>query len=216
LIEGAIIGTPFYSSPADSWNEEIMTASPKEVTQMLLDWSNGDRAAFDRLVPMVYDELRRLANHYMRRERPGQTLQTTALVHEAYTRLVDYKRMRWQDRAHFFAVAAQVMRRILVERARRRQAVKRGQGTIKVSLAEAAAASTETVADILALDEALKELALRDPRKSQLIELRFFGGLNIEETAAVMGLSPTTVQREWRAARAWLYRAITDQPAPDA
>jgi RNA polymerase sigma factor (TIGR02999 family) len=193
-----------------------MTSSPKEVTQMLLEWSNGDKAAFDRLVPLVYTELRRLANHYMRRERPGQTLQTTALVHEAYTRLVDYKRMRWQDRAHFFAVAAQVMRRILVERARSRQAAKRGEGTVKVSLAEAAATSNETSADILALDEALKELELRDPRKSQLIELRFFGGLNIEETAEVMGLSPTTVQREWRAARAWLYRAVTDKDASDA
>ena len=193
-----------------------MTTSPQEVTRLLEDWSNGDKAAFDRLVPVVYDELRRLANHYLRRERPGQTLQTTALVHEAYTRLINYKKMRWQDRAHFFAVAAQVMRRILVERARRRQAAKRGEGMVKVSLAGAAATPDETAAEILALDEALKELAAHDLRKSQLIELRFFGGLTIEETAEVMGLSATTVQREWRAARAWLYRAVTDRGGPAA
>ena len=190
--------------------------SPQEVTRLLLEWSNGDRAAFDRLVPVVYDELRRLATRYLRRERPGHTLQTTALVHEAYTRLVDYKRMRWQDRAHFFAVAAQVMRRILVERARSRHAAKRGDGMVKISLAQAETTATETAADILALDEALKELAAQDLRKSQLIELRFFGGLTIEETAEVMGLSPTTVQREWRAARAWLYRAVTDRGGPAA
>ena len=192
----------------------MTTPSSKEVTRLLQAWGNGDKAAFDRLVPVVYDELRRLANHYMRRERPGQTLQTTALVHEAYTRLVDYKRMRFEDRAHFFAVAAQVMRRILVERARSRQAAKRGQGAVKVSLAEVADTSTEPAADILALDGALKKLAALDPRKSQLIELRFFGGLSIDGTAEVMGLSPTTVQREWRAARAWLYRVITYGEAP--
>jgi len=191
----------------------MMTPSSVEVTRLLQAWGNGDKAAFDRLVPVVYDELRRLANHYIGRERPGQTLQTTALVHEAYTRLVDYKRMRWQDRAHFFAVAAQVMRRILVERARSRQASKRGGAAVKVSLAGAAAASAEPAADILALDEALKELAALDPRKSQLIELRFFGGLSIEGTAEVMGISPTTVQREWRVARSWLYRAISDGEA---
>jgi RNA polymerase sigma factor (TIGR02999 family) len=194
---------------------EMTSISPQEVTRLLEDWSNGDRAAFDRLVPIVYDELRRLATRYLRRERPGHTLQTTALVHEAYTRLVDYKRMRWQDRAHFFAVAAQLMRRILVERARSRQAAKRGMGTVKVSLAQAETTATETAADILALDEALKVLAAHDPRKSQLIELRFFGGLTIEETAEVMGLSPTTLQREWRTARAWLYRAVTDKRAPE-
>lgn len=192
----------------------MTTPSSKEVTQLLQAWGNGDKAAFNRLVPVVYDELRRLANHYMRRERPGQTLQTTALVHEAYTRLVDYKRVRFEDRAHFFAVAAQVMRRILVERARSRQAAKRGKGAAKVSLAEVAATSTEPAADILALDGALKKLAAVDPRKSQLIELRFFGGLGIEGTAEVMGLSPTTVQREWRAARAWLYREIAGGEAP--
>jgi RNA polymerase sigma factor (TIGR02999 family) len=186
-----------------------------EVTQMLLDWSNGDKAAFDKIVPVVYNELRRLAGHYMRQERPGQTIQATALVHEAYVRLVDYKNMRWQDRAHFYAVAAQVMRRILVDRARARDAAKRGDAARRVSLAEADAASNEQSADILDLDEALKELEEIDPRKSQIIELRFFGGLNIEETAEVMSISPTTVQREWRSARAWLYRAITEKDAPE-
>ena len=149
----------------------------------------------------------------MRQERAGHTLQTTALVNEAYLRLIDYRKMRWENRAHFLAVAAQVMRRILVEHARSRQASKRGGTGVKVSLAESAAASTEPAVDILALDEALKELATLDPRKSQLIELRFFGGLSIEGTAEVMRISPTTVQREWRVARAWLYRAITDEEA---
>lgn len=187
--------------------------SNKEVTQILLDWSNGDKAALDRLMPVVYSELRRLANRYMRRERPGQTLQTTALVHEAYVRLVDYKNMRWQDRAHFYAVAAQVMRRILVDRARARNAAKRGDAARRVSLAEADAVSNEQAADILDLDQALKELEELDPRKSQIIELRFFGGLNIDETAEVLGISPTTVQREWRSARAWLYKAIAEKNA---
>jgi len=187
----------------------------KDVTQMLLDWSNGDKSAFDKLVPVVYNELRRLANHYMRRERPGQTLQTTALVHEAYVRLVDYKKMRWQDRAHFYAVAAQVMRRILVDRARARHAAKRGDPARRVSLDEVALISNEPEANILDLDRALKELEEFDPRKSQIVELRFFGGLNIDETAEVLGLSPTTVQREWRSARAWLYRAITEKDAPE-
>lgn len=186
-----------------------------EVTQILLDWSNGDKAALDKLVPVVYSEMRRLANRYMRRERPGQTLQTTALVHEAYVRLIDYKNMRWQDRAHFYAVAAQVMRRILVDRARARNAAKRGDAARKVSLAEAEGISSQPAADILDLDHALKELEELDPRKSQIIELRFFGGLNIEETAEALGISPTTVQREWRSARAWLYRAIAEKDAPD-
>jgi RNA polymerase sigma-70 factor, ECF subfamily len=188
--------------------------STEEVNQLLLELSSGDKAALDRLMPVVYQELRRLAHHYMRQERAGHTLQTTALVNEAYLRLVDYRKMRWENRAHFLAVAAQAMRRILVEHARSRQASKRGGAAVKVSLAGAAAASAEQAADILALDEALQELAVLDPRKSQLIELRFFGGLSIEGTAEVMGISPTTVQREWRVARSWLYRAITDGEAP--
>ena len=182
---------------------------PKEVTQLLLDWNNGDKAALDKLVPLVYKEMKRLAAHYMRRERPGQTIQTTALVNEAYIRLVDYKRMRWQDRSHFFAVAAQVMRRILVERARSRHQAKRGGGAQKVSLDETAMLSDERSEELLALDDALMRLEALDPRKSRIIELRFFGGLNIEETAEVIGLSPTTIQREWRSARAWLYRVIS-------
>jgi RNA polymerase sigma-70 factor, ECF subfamily len=188
--------------------------STEEVNQLLLELSSGDKAALDRLMPVVYQELRRLAHHYMRQERAGHTLQTTALVNEAYLRLVDYRKMRWENRAHFLAVAAQAMRRILVEHARSRQASKRGGAAVKVSLAETTAASTEAAVDILALDEALKGLAALDPRKSQLIELRFFGGLSIEGTAEVMGISPTTVQREWRVARSWLYRAITDGEAP--
>lgn len=187
----------------------------QEVTQLLLDWGKGDKSAFDKLMPVVYDELRRLANRYMRRERPGQTIQTTALVHEAYVRLIDYKRMRWQDRAHFYAVAAQVMRRILVDRARARHAAKRGDPALRISLDDVAIVSSEPESNLLDLDRALKELEEFDPRKSQIVELRFFGGLNIEETAEVLELSSTTVQREWRSARAWLYKAITEQDATE-
>jgi RNA polymerase sigma factor (TIGR02999 family) len=186
----------------------MSTASPNEVTQLLLDWSNGDKAALDKLMPVVYQELRRLARHYMRGERPGHTLQTTALVNEAYMRLVDYKRMRWQDRAHFFAAAAQVMRRILIDHARSHLYQKRGGGARKVSLDQAAELSAERASDLIAVDAALAELAELDPRKSQIVELRFFGGLSVEETAEVLGVSPPTVQREWRKAKAWLHRAI--------
>jgi len=188
----------------------MTTPSPKEVTQMLADWNNGDKAALDRLVPVVYQELRRLARRHMRGEREGHTLQTSALVNEAYVRLVDYKNMRWQNRAHFFAVAAQVMRRILVENARSRQCAKREGSARKVSLDETAIVSEERSADIVALDDALVSLARLDPRKSQIVELRFFGGLSIEEVAEVLKVSPTTVQREWKSAKAWLYRSINE------
>ena len=184
--------------------------APEEVSQLLRDWSNGDQAALDKVVPVVYQELRRLAHHYMRRERPGQTLQTTALVNEAYLRLADYKKMRWQSRAHFFAVAAQVMRRILVEQARSKNFAKRGGGAEKISLDETAIVSAGRSAEVFAVDDALTELESWDARKGRIVELRFFGGLSIEETAEVLKVSPTTVQREWRSAKAWLYKAISE------
>ena len=182
--------------------------APEEVSQLLQDWSNGDQAALDKVMPIVYQELHRLAHHYMRKERAGHTLQTTALVNEAYLRLADYKKMRWQSRSHFFAVAAQVMRRILVEQARSKNFVKRGGGAQRISLDETAIVSAGRSAEVIAVDEALTELESWDPRKGKIVELRFFGGLSIEETAEVLRVSPTTVQREWRSAKAWLHRAI--------
>jgi RNA polymerase sigma factor (TIGR02999 family) len=165
----------------------------------------------DKLIPLLYGELHRLAHHYMRGERPGHTLQTTALINEAYLRLIDYRKVQWQDRAHFFAAAAQVMRRILVDSARSRHEAKRGGGVQKLSLDEAAAVSQEKSAEVIAVDDALKDLSELDPRKSQIVELRYFGGLNIEETAKVLRISPTTVQREWRSAKAFLHRAVTGE-----
>jgi RNA polymerase sigma factor (TIGR02999 family) len=183
-----------------------------DISRLLRAWSEGDRNALERLTPIVYDELHRLARRYMRRERPGQTLQTTALVNEAYMRLVDYKRMQWQDRAHFFAVSAQLMRRILVERARRRN-LKRGGGAPHVSLEEAAVVGGDRAADpdgnLVALGDALNALALLDPRKVQVVEMRFFGGLTLEETAEVLKVSAITVRRDLRTAKAWLYRELT-------
>jgi len=187
-------------------HERITT---EQVTQLLIDWSNGDKAAVDKLIPLVYDELRRLARYYMRRERAGATLQTTALVNEAYMRLVDQKNVQWQNRAHFFAISAQLMRRILIDRARKRYNSKRGGDVRKVSLDQAAIVSTGRSSDLVALDEALTDLEAIDQRKSKVVELRFFGGLNIEETAEVMSISPATVQREWSMAKAWLYREIS-------
>jgi RNA polymerase sigma-70 factor, ECF subfamily len=182
---------------------------PKEVTQLLVDWSGGDQAAFDKLVPLVYEELHRLARRYMGREQAGHTLQTTALVNEAYLRLVDQKRMRWQNRAHFFAIAAQMMRRVLVDHARKRRYAKRGGDQLRVSLAEAEGLSQERAADVVALDEALESLAEIDPQQARVVELRFFGGLTIEETAEVLGLSRDMVNREWATAKAWLYREMS-------
>jgi RNA polymerase sigma factor (TIGR02999 family) len=179
-----------------------------DVSTLLRAWSGGDPGALARLTPIVYDELHRLARRYMKRERPGHSLQTTALVNEAYTRLVDYKRMQWQDRAHFFAVSAQLMRRILVEHARRHN-LKRGGGVQHVSLDEATIVGVDGDTDLVALDDAMNALARLDPRKVQVVEMRFFGGLSVEETAEVLKLSSVTVKRDWRAARTWLYRELT-------
>ena len=180
-----------------------------QITQLLVRWREGDRRALDDLLPLVYDELHRLAAHYMRGERPSHTLQTSALVNEVYLRLVDNQDISWQNRAHFFAIAAQVMRRILVDHARRRDNQKRGGGLAqKAQLNEATLVSDERAAEIVALDEALKSLAAIDPRKSQLVELRFFGGMSIQETAQVLQVSPGTVMRDWTLAKAWLLREI--------
>lgn len=183
--------------------------SGTDVSVLLRAWSGGDQTALERLTPIVYRELHRLAGRYMRRERPGHSLQTTALVNEAYMRLLGYTRMRWQDRAHFFAVAAQVMRRILVEHARRHN-LKRGGDVPHVALDEAALVGADADVDLVALDDAMTALARVDPRKMQVVEMRFFGGLSVEETAEVLGISPVTVKRDWRMAKAWLYRELAD------
>lgn len=185
-----------------------MAAASEGITELLINWRNGDTAALDQLMPIVYEELRRLARGFMGRERNNHTLQTSALINEAYLKLVDQDETNWQNRAHFFAVAAQIMRHILVDHARSYGYEKRGAGARRVSLDDAKVFSGERARELVALDEALKDLATVDPRKSRLVELRFFGGLNIDETAEVMDLSPTTVQREWRAAKAWLQRFI--------
>src|SRR5215510_7095547 len=186
----------------------MATPSSQEITQLLLAWSDGDQAALEKLTPLVYAELRRLAKGYMFGERPGHTLQTTALINEAYLRLIDWKNVRWQNRAHFFGVSAQLMRRILVDFARSRHYAKRGGQVHPVSLEEAAVVSQERDADLVALDDALNTLAAIDPPQSQVVELRFFGGLSVEETAEVLKISPRTVMREWSLARAWLYREL--------
>ena len=186
-------------------------APPHEVTQLLLDWTKGNQAALDKLMPLIYRELRRLAHQYLGRERAGHTLQTTDLVHEAYLRLVDQRRVRWQNRSHFFGVAAQLMRRILMDHARRRRRVKRGGGVPMVSLDEAAVVSNQTDVDLLALDEALDRLAKIDQRKARIVELRFFGGLEVEETAIFLKVSEITVMREWKMAKAWLHRELSDE-----
>src|SRR5450755_1950813 len=178
-----------------------------EISTLLRAWSDGDHAALDKLTPIVYHELHRLAGRYMNRERPGHSLQTTALVNEAYMRLVDYRRMQWQDRAHFFAVSAQLMRRILVEPARRHN-LKRGGDVQHVALDEAAVIGGRTT-DFVALDDAMNALARLDARKVQVVEMRFFGGLSVEETAEVLKVSPVTVMRDWSTAKAWLYRELT-------
>ena len=181
-----------------------------DVSALLRAWSDGDQGAMQALTPIVYDELHRLARHYMRRERSGHSLQATALVNEAYMRLADYRRMQWQDRAHFFAVSAQVMRRILVEHARRHN-IKRGGGVQHVSLDDAVdvGGGEQAETDLVALDEALIALARIDPRKVQIVEMRFFGGLTVEEIGEVLEVSTGTVKRDWRAAKAWLHRALS-------
>ncbi len=181
-----------------------------DVTQLLRAWTEGDQRALGELTPVVYAELRRLAHRCMRRERPGHSLQTTALVNEAYLRLVDYTRMQWQNRAHFFAASAQLMRRILVERARRHN-LKRGRGVRHVALDEALVVNGDPGVDLVALDDALNALGRVDPRKVQVVEMRFFGGLSVEETATVLKVSPVTVRRDWSSAKIWLYRELTGQ-----
>jgi RNA polymerase sigma factor (TIGR02999 family) len=182
--------------------------SPHEVSQLLRAWSSGDEAALHKLIPLVYEELHRIARRYMGREREGHTLQTSALVNEAYLRLVDWKNVEWQNRAHFFAVSAQMMRRILVDFARDRRYLKRGGGALQVSLAEAAGITSERGTDLVALDDALNSLAEVDNRKSQVVELRFFGGLSVEETAEVLKVSAETVMRDWKLAKVWLLREL--------
>jgi RNA polymerase sigma factor (TIGR02999 family) len=179
-----------------------------EITALLEAWGGGDKSALDRLMPLVYDELRRLAHRYMSHERPGHTLQTTALVNEAYLRLVNWKEVHWENRAHFFAASAQMMRRILVDFARERQYLKRGAGAIQVSLGEATALTECKSSDLVALDEALTALFEIDLRKGQVVEMRFFGGLSVKEAAAVLKVSEETVMRDWRLAKVWLLREL--------
>ncbi len=186
-----------------------MSSANDEVTQLLLEWGDGDQQAQEKLLPLIYNELHRLAHNFLHHERPGHTLQTTALVHEAYLKLIGQRDVHWQNRAHFFAISAQAMRRILIDSARRHAAVKRGSAGEKLSLDEAAVISVEPDGTLLALDEALNKLAEIDPQQSRIIELRYFGGLTIEETAKVINLSPATIKREWAMARAWLYEAMT-------
>jgi len=194
-------------------DEDVNASRDEEVGVLLRAWSDGDRSALDKLAPIVYNELRRLARHYLNRERTDISLQTTALVNEAYLRLVDYKRMRWQDRAHFFAVSAQVMRRILVDHGRRRN-IKRGAGIRHVSIDDKAVLAADRSDDLVALDAALHALGQVDPRKARVVELRFFGGLTVEETAEVLKVSTVTVMRDWSTARAWLYRELAGAPPP--
>ncbi len=187
-----------------------MSKLPDEVTQLLLSWNNGNEKALDELIPLVYSELRRLARLYMGRERPNHTLQTSALINEAYLRLIDHEKVQWQDRAHFFAVASQIMRNILIDHARKYQSAKRGAGAQQVALDESVILNRQRASELLNLDEALTSLAAFDSRKSQIVELQFFGGLSIEEIAEVMKISPATVKRELKAAKLWLHRLMTN------
>ena len=186
------------------------TISTQEVTQLLADWGRGDRSAFDKLYPLVHDELRRIARRQMSQERPGHTLQATALVNEAYLKLADQDGLEWHNRAHFYAVCAQVMRHILINHARAHARDKRGGGAVQVSLDEVAIAFEERAEELVALDEALASLEQMDPRKGEIVQLRYFGGLSIEETGEVLNISPRTVRREWQRSKAWLYRMISE------
>jgi len=185
-----------------------------QITELLAEWRDGDQSALDELYPLVYDELHRLARRYMSRERKDHTLQTTALINEAYVRLVDQKNVNWANRSHFFAISAQIMRRILIDHARRHAYAKRGGGAQQVSLEEVAAITPAQGSDLMRLDEALKSLAERDPRRSQVVELRYFGGLNNEEIAGVLHVSENTVTRDWNMARAWLYQQLSENATP--
>ena len=191
-----------------------MSSNPGDVTQLLLAWSKGDRDALEGLIPVVYGELRRIATRYLRHERVGHTLQPTALVHEAYFKLIQQDHAHWQNRAQFFGVAAQLMRRILVDHARTHAAAKRGGGVPPVTLIDAADASPPFALDVIALDEALTRLTAVYPEQGRLVELRFFGGLTIEETAEALGLSPATVKRQWAVARAWLLHDLRQEATP--
>jgi len=186
-----------------------LSSSSATITQLLVQWSRGEQQALDALTPMVYQELRRLARRHLRRERPDHTLESTALVHEAYLRLIDQNNIQWQNRNHFFALASELIRRILVDYARNRMAVKRGGQNIKLSLDEAIAAPEKKDLDLVALDDALQALAARDPRQSRIVELRYFGGLTLETTAEVLGISLATVKRDWLLAKAFLKRELT-------
>lgn len=188
---------------------DSMTPPPNDVTQLLVAWGNGDQAARDELMPLVYAELHRLAHRHIKKERPGHTLQTSALVNEAFVRLVDQRDVHWQSRAHFFGIAAQMMRRILVDYARKRRFAKRGGDQLQVSLNEELVAANQRSADVVLLDDALTQLAEIDERKSKVVELKFFGGLSIEETAEALDVSPGTVMRDWTLAKAWLRRAMS-------
>jgi RNA polymerase sigma factor (TIGR02999 family) len=187
------------------------TGSPNEITDLLLAWNSGEPTALERLAPLVEVELRRLARTYMRRERAGHTLQTTALINEAYVRLIDARKIRWQNRAHFYGLAARLMRRILVDFSRERNYQKRGGGAYQITFDERLA-STSDNPDLLALDEALTELARLDERKAQVVEMRFFGGLTEKETAVALSVSPETARRDWRLAKAWLLRKLSEKP----
>jgi len=203
-------------SPASNTPEALVrTALSKGVTELLVDWRDGDQAALDKLIPLVYDELHRLASRQLRRERSDHTLQTTALVHEAYLRLVDQRNANWQNRAQFFGVAAQLMRRILVDYARTHKASKRGGSYRRISLDEGAILTEERNTDLAELDEALDRLGRLDPQQSRVVELRIFGGLTVEEAAEVMGISSRTVKREWSMARAWLHQQFKRAGATD-
>jgi RNA polymerase sigma-70 factor, ECF subfamily len=186
-----------------------MPRPPQNVTQLLIAWDSGDKEALDQLIPIVYDELRRQASRYLRRERAGHTLQTTALIHEAYLRLVDQRNVHWQNRAQFFGIAAQLMRRILVDHARTKHRAKRGGSGVRVSLTDATSITKDPDLDLVELDEALNRLAAIDEQQGKIVELRFFSGLNVEETAAALGISPATVKRDWSVAKAWLHREIS-------
>ena len=188
---------------------EVGDPLSQNITHLLKEWSDGDERALDKLTPLVYEELRRQAARYLRRERAGHTLQTTGLINEAYLRLIDAKDVRWQSRAHFFAIAANLMRRVLVDHARRRDAEKRGGEHLRLTLDETLAVTSTPDVDVLAIDEALNKLAIIDSQQAQVVELRFFSGLSVEETAAALGVSPATVKRDWSVARAWLRREIS-------
>jgi RNA polymerase sigma factor (TIGR02999 family) len=189
---------------------------PQEITQLLLAWRGGDQTALNQLMPLIYQELRRLADHFMSHERPGHVLQATALVNEAYLRLIDSSQVKWESRAHFFAVAGQLMRRVLVDAARERQSRKRGGDWAQVSLAEAVVIPQQRSTDLIALDDALDVLAAVDKRKSEIVVMRFFGGLSVEETAAVLKVSPDTVMRDWQLAKVWLYRELSRDERDEA